>query len=119
MSTTGSMQPPSETPESNVNGMTSSTKPPGSTLKTRARQKKRKKELTIILKKSGGIFVIFIILAPELVAIEKRNWQIHLYYIKRDFDSCKKIIKEQLDDTRGMCEYANYVQVILCTNLVQ
>ncbi|KAB7498890.1 hypothetical protein Anas_06949 [Armadillidium nasatum] len=83
------MNPPSETPESNVNGTPSAPPAPGSALKTRTRQKK----------------------APELQAVEKRNWLIHLLYVKKDFEQCKKIIQLQLEDTRGMCEYANYVQV--------
>lgn len=33
-----------------------------------------------------------------------------MHYVKKDFDSCKSIIKEQLNETGGMCEYAVYVQ---------
>ena len=49
--------------------------------------------------------------APELPTLERRNWLIHLHYTRKEFDACKSIIRSQLDETRGMCEYANYIQV--------
>ncbi|KAA0724790.1 Bardet-Biedl syndrome 4 protein [Triplophysa tibetana] len=48
--------------------------------------------------------------APELPILERRNWLIHLHYIRKDYDTCKAVIKEQLQETLGMCEYAVYVQ---------
>ena len=48
--------------------------------------------------------------APELPTLERRNWLIHLHYTRKEFDACKSIIRSQLDETRGMCEYANYIQ---------
>lgn len=51
--------------------------------------------------------------APELPILERRNWLIHLHYIRKDYDTCKAIIKEQLHDTQGMCEYAVYVQALI------
>ena len=42
--------------------------------------------------------------------LERRNWLIHLHYTRKEFDACKSIIRSQLDETRGMCEYANYIQ---------
>ncbi|XP_061450896.1 Bardet-Biedl syndrome 4 protein isoform X2 [Rhineura floridana] len=50
---------------------------------------------------------------PELRSLENRNWLIHLYYIRKDYDSCKIAIKEQLQETHGMCEYAVYVQALI------
>ncbi|XP_033022756.1 Bardet-Biedl syndrome 4 protein [Lacerta agilis] len=50
---------------------------------------------------------------PELRSLESRNWLIHLYYIRKDYDSCKILIKEQLQETRGICEYAVYVQALI------
>uniref|UniRef100_A0A8C0JAX7 Uncharacterized protein n=1 Tax=Chelonoidis abingdonii TaxID=106734 RepID=A0A8C0JAX7_CHEAB len=47
---------------------------------------------------------------PELPILERRNWLIHLHYIRKDYDTCKIAIKEQLHETQGMCEYAVYVQ---------
>ena len=46
--------------------------------------------------------------------LERRNWLIHLHYTRKEFDACKSIIRSQLDETRGMCEYANYIQVRDC-----
>ncbi|KAK3872538.1 hypothetical protein Pcinc_022383 [Petrolisthes cinctipes] len=88
---THSMNPVAETPESHVNGMTSTTTAPGSALKAKSRPRK----------------------APELQTVERRNWLIHLHYVRREFDMCKQLIREQLEETRGMCEYANYVQGLI------
>ncbi|XP_048828166.1 Bardet-Biedl syndrome 4 protein [Brienomyrus brachyistius] len=51
--------------------------------------------------------------APELPILERRNWLIHLHYIRKDYETCKTIIKEQLQETQGMCEYAIYVQALI------
>ncbi|XP_010873880.2 Bardet-Biedl syndrome 4 protein homolog isoform X1 [Esox lucius] len=51
--------------------------------------------------------------APELPIPERKNWLIHLHYIRKDYETCKDIIKEQLQETRGMCEYAIYVQALI------
>ena len=48
--------------------------------------------------------------APELPIFERRNWLIHLHYIRKEFETCKTLIKEQLEESNGMCEYAVYVQ---------
>uniref|UniRef100_A0A4W4GM56 Bardet-Biedl syndrome 4 n=1 Tax=Electrophorus electricus TaxID=8005 RepID=A0A4W4GM56_ELEEL len=52
-------------------------------------------------------------MTPPLPILERRNWLIHLHYIRKDYDTCKAIIKEQLQDTQGMCEYAIYVQALI------
>ena len=79
--------------------------------------------------------------APELPALERRNWLIHLHYVRREYEVlipvivninvliniiinvnmvmeqvCKRIIKQQLAESHSMCEYANYVQVALYLN---
>ncbi|KAK2103286.1 Bardet-Biedl syndrome 4 protein [Saguinus oedipus] len=51
-------------------------------------------------------------LAPEFPILEKQNWLIHLHYIRKDYEACKAVIREQLQETQGLCEYAIYVQVI-------
>lgn len=43
--------------------------------------------------------------------MERRNWLIHMHFVRKEFELCKQLIREQLEETRGMCEYANYVQV--------
>ncbi|XP_015413960.1 PREDICTED: Bardet-Biedl syndrome 4 protein isoform X3 [Myotis davidii] len=51
--------------------------------------------------------------APEFPILEKRNWLIHLHYIRNDYEACKAVIKEQLQETQGLCEYAIYVQALI------
>ncbi|XP_061888264.1 Bardet-Biedl syndrome 4 protein isoform X1 [Entelurus aequoreus] len=51
--------------------------------------------------------------APELPIMERKNWLIHQHYIRKDYEICKAIIKEQLQETNGMCEYAIYVQALI------
>uniref|UniRef100_A0A8B9SKJ3 BBS4 protein n=2 Tax=Anatinae TaxID=2068716 RepID=A0A8B9SKJ3_ANAPL len=50
---------------------------------------------------------------PELPVIERRNWYIYLLYVRRDYDECKAVIKEQLQESHGRCEYAVYVQALI------
>ncbi|XP_060081334.1 Bardet-Biedl syndrome 4 protein-like [Ylistrum balloti] len=51
--------------------------------------------------------------APELPIFERRNWLIHLHYVRKEYDSCKSLIREQLAESGGMCEYAVYVQALI------
>ncbi|OWF54543.1 Bardet-Biedl syndrome 4 protein homolog [Mizuhopecten yessoensis] len=51
--------------------------------------------------------------APDLPIFERRNWLIHLHYVRKEYDSCKSLIKEQLAESGGMCEYAVYVQALI------
>ncbi|KAL1782323.1 Bardet-Biedl syndrome 4 protein [Sigmodon hispidus] len=51
--------------------------------------------------------------APEFPIVEKLNWLIHLHYIRKDYEACKAVIKEQLQETQGLCEYAIYVQALI------
>ncbi|ELU12061.1 hypothetical protein CAPTEDRAFT_94608, partial [Capitella teleta] len=51
--------------------------------------------------------------APELAIFERRNWLIHLHFVRKEYDTCKVIVKEQLAETNGMCEYAVYVQALI------
>ncbi|XP_021092623.1 Bardet-Biedl syndrome 4 protein isoform X2 [Heterocephalus glaber] len=50
---------------------------------------------------------------PEEPILEKLNWLIHLHYIRKDYEACKTVIKEQLQETQGLCEYAIYVQALI------
>uniref|UniRef100_A0A8C0XIQ5 BBSome complex member BBS4 n=1 Tax=Castor canadensis TaxID=51338 RepID=A0A8C0XIQ5_CASCN len=52
-------------------------------------------------------------LSPELPILERQNWLIHLHYIRKDYEACKAVIKEQLQETQGLCEYALYVQALI------
>lgn len=51
--------------------------------------------------------------APELPSLERRNWLIHLHYVRKEYEVCKRIIKQQLAESHSMCEYANYVQGLI------
>ncbi|XP_023568337.1 Bardet-Biedl syndrome 4 protein [Octodon degus] len=51
--------------------------------------------------------------APEGPTFEKLNWLIHLHYIRKDYEACKAVIKEQLQETHGLCEYAIYVLALI------
>uniref|UniRef100_A0A665V808 BBSome complex member BBS4 n=1 Tax=Echeneis naucrates TaxID=173247 RepID=A0A665V808_ECHNA len=68
-----------------------------------------------VLSQAPDLRETFIVLhpAPELPIVERRNWLIHQHYIRKDYDTCKAIIKELLQETNGMCEYAIYVQALI------
>ncbi|KAH3798764.1 hypothetical protein DPMN_152367 [Dreissena polymorpha] len=51
--------------------------------------------------------------APDIPIFERRNWLIHLHYVRKEYEQCKNIIKEQLAESGGMCEYAVYVQALI------
>jgi len=51
--------------------------------------------------------------APELPVYERKNWLIHLHFIRKEFERCKELISDQLKETQGMCEYALYVQALI------
>ncbi|XP_054692160.1 Bardet-Biedl syndrome 4 protein isoform X2 [Grus americana] len=51
--------------------------------------------------------------SPELPVLERKNWLIYLLYVRRDYDECKAVIKEQLQESHGLCEYAVYVQALI------
>ncbi|KAL2300508.1 hypothetical protein Nmel_013390 [Mimus melanotis] len=51
--------------------------------------------------------------APELPILERKNWLIYLLYVRRDYEECKAVIKEQLQESQGLCEYAVYVQALI------
>ena len=86
------MNPNNEVPAANVNGQTSAVNPPPQAA-LRAKQKPKK--------------------APELPTLERRNWLIHNHYVRKEYETCKSIIRAQLEETRGMCEYANYIQGLI------
>ncbi|CAH3191822.1 unnamed protein product [Porites evermanni] len=51
--------------------------------------------------------------APDLPVHERRNWLIHLHYIRKEYNRCKALVSDQLQETQGMCEYALYVQALI------
>jgi Bardet-Biedl syndrome 4 protein len=44
---------------------------------------------------------------------EKKNWFIHLLYLRQDYAECLKVIEEQLVETHGNCEYALFVKGLI------
>ncbi|KAK8769342.1 hypothetical protein V5799_014192 [Amblyomma americanum] len=51
--------------------------------------------------------------APEHQSIDRKNWLIHMHFVRREFDICKALIKEMLAETKGYCEYALYIQALI------
>ena len=47
---------------------------------------------------------------PKLPTLDGLNWLLHVFYTRKDFKACKDLIKDQLGQTNGMCEYALYIQ---------
>lgn len=45
--------------------------------------------------------------------LEKRNWLIHLLYVKKDYLRCMKLIDEQIEVTKSKCEYPLYVKGLI------
>lgn len=60
--------------------------------------------------KSNINLTFYLIVAPKLPSLDGLNWLLHLYYTRKDFKACKDLIKHQLSQTNGMCEYALYIQ---------
>lgn len=46
---------------------------------------------------------------PPSISKEKRNWLIHLLYVRKDYDECLKTIDEQLKENKH-CEYPLYIK---------
>jgi len=44
---------------------------------------------------------------------ERRNWLIHVYYVRQDFFDCLVLIEDQLTECKGLCEYAIYVKALI------
>jgi Bardet-Biedl syndrome 4 protein len=45
---------------------------------------------------------------------ERRNWLIHLLYIRQETQQCLKLIEEQLHECQGLSEYALFVKGLIC-----
>ncbi|CAG7821314.1 unnamed protein product [Allacma fusca] len=42
-----------------------------------------------------------------------KNWLIHLHYVRREFETCKSVINEELARLNGNSEYANYILALI------
>lgn len=53
-------------------------------------------------------------LTQELQSVrERRNWLIHVLYVRQEYSNCLQVIEAQLRETEGTCEYALYVKGLL------
>ncbi|KAK7868652.1 hypothetical protein R5R35_006950 [Gryllus longicercus] len=50
---------------------------------------------------------------PECPVLGNRNWLIHLHYARKELGVCKILIQEDLEKSKGMSEYANYVMGLI------
>ena len=44
---------------------------------------------------------------------EKRNWLVHMLYVRQEYDACLEVIEEALKESRGMSEYPMYVKALI------
>ena len=44
---------------------------------------------------------------------ERRNWLIHLLYVRQEYAECMSLVEEQLREAGGLCEYALYVKALM------
>ena len=75
---------PSEPGESVTNGQTRNVQPPASAA-LRAKQQRPKKGETVV-GCDDHIQQHFSVSAPELPSLERRNWLIHLHYVRKEFE---------------------------------
>eukprot|EP01046_Picozoa_sp_COSAG06_P051687 COSAG06_NODE_8492_length_2152_cov_1.500244_1_plen_382_part_10 len=52
-------------------------------------------------------------MASNTTSREKRNWLIHLLYIRQDYKECMKAVEQQLTECNGQSEYALYVKALI------
>jgi len=51
--------------------------------------------------------------ATEIPLYERRNWLLHLHYVRKEYAICKALIQEILLESAGVCEYAMYVKALI------
>jgi len=44
---------------------------------------------------------------------EKKNWLIHMLYVRQDYDPCLTVIEESLKECKGLAEYPIYVKALI------
>ncbi|XP_014489483.1 PREDICTED: Bardet-Biedl syndrome 4 protein isoform X2 [Dinoponera quadriceps] len=50
--------------------------------------------------------------APDIAAIESRNWLLHRHYTRHEYNACKLLIEQELSKSDGH-EYANYLKGLI------
>ena len=51
--------------------------------------------------------------ATEIPLFERRNWLLHLHYVRKEYAICKALINEVLTESGDVCEYAMYVKALI------
>ncbi|XP_076657003.1 Bardet-Biedl syndrome 4 isoform X2 [Halictus rubicundus] len=51
--------------------------------------------------------------APEVPAIECNNWLLHRHYTRHEYKTCKILIDQELINSNGHNEYANYLKGLI------
>ncbi|XP_078035083.1 Bardet-Biedl syndrome 4 [Augochlora pura] len=51
--------------------------------------------------------------APEVPAIECNNWLLHRHYTRHEYKTCKSLIDQELLNSNGHNEYANYLKGLI------
>ena len=51
--------------------------------------------------------------ATEIPLFERRNWLLHLHYVRKEYAICKALITEILAESGSVCEYAMYVKALI------
>ena len=48
-------------------------------------------------------------------ARQRKNWLIHMHYVRHEYDRCLAIVEEELKDptVRKQCEYALYIKALI------
>ena len=59
-----------------------------------------------------SLLCIYFSMAASIVH-DKRNWQIHVLYVRHQFDECLSVIEAQLKENK-FCEYPIYVKGTPC-----
>eukprot|EP00735_Rhodelphis_limneticus_P006966 TRINITY_DN19443_c0_g1::TRINITY_DN19443_c0_g1_i1::g.17063::m.17063 TRINITY_DN19443_c0_g1::TRINITY_DN19443_c0_g1_i1::g.17063 ORF type:complete len:409 (+),score=37.38,sp/Q96RK4/BBS4_HUMAN/53.54/6e-136,TPR_11/PF13414.1/3,TPR_11/PF13414.1/1.1e-12,TPR_11/PF13414.1/1.3e-09,TPR_11/PF13414.1/2.2e-08,TPR_11/PF13414.1/8e-12,TPR_11/PF13414.1/0.00013,TPR_11/PF13414.1/0.05,TPR_2/PF07719.12/1.2e+03,TPR_2/PF07719.12/0.28,TPR_2/PF07719.12/0.00044,TPR_2/PF07719.12/1e-05,TPR_2/PF07719.12/5.6e-05,TPR_2/PF07719.12 len=44
---------------------------------------------------------------------ERKNWLIHMLYVRHDYEECTKLIDDVLKECDGLCEYPIYVKALI------
>lgn len=53
---------------------------------------------------------LYLHVAPDIAAIENRNWLLHRHYTRHEYSACKLLIEQELMKSDGH-EYASYLKV--------
>ena len=51
--------------------------------------------------------------ATEIPPFERRNWLLHLHYVRKEYAICKALINEIHAESGGLAEYAMYVNALI------